>query len=271
MESKIKDALHYSPFRQMFGSDRSDRMTAALANTVIHGLDGHDYLTGSVHDDTLYGDGGNDTLQGGAGHDTLYGGEGNDRLYGDAGDDTLDGGRGDDLLQGGKGNDTYIFGRGYGSDTITDNQGLNTIQLLDGIKSTDLSVQYNGNSLYLTIRGTTDTLIIAHFKSNPSYRNFNLVFSDEKAVDVKDFVKENTSDSNIRQMVKSFSDYELDSQPVMGVIDASITQQTDQIIQAMASFDTKGNVASLSKSEIMDESLVYRSSMVQNWVNSVSS
>ena len=219
----------------------------------------------------LYGDGGNDTLRGGAGHDRLYGGEGDDRLYGDAGDDTLDGGRGNDLLQGGEDNDTYIFGRGYCFDRAEDYQGINTIRFLDGIKSIDLSVQYNNNSLYLTIRGTTDTLIIEHFKSNPSYRNFNLVFSDEKAVDVKDFVKEKTSVSSIRQMVKSFSDYQLDSQPVMGAIDASIAQQTDQIIQAMVSFDTKGNVASLGKLEIMDDSLVYRSSMVQNWVNSVSS
>ena len=53
----------------------------------------------------------------------------NDKLLGGADNDTLTGGKGSDTLEGGQGNDTYVYNSGDGFDTITDSDGLGSIQI----------------------------------------------------------------------------------------------------------------------------------------------
>ena len=110
-------------FNIVYGLAGNDTFYAGLADTLIYGNRGNDYLSGNV---------GNDSLLGGYGYDTLVGWEGNDSLDGGVGNDRLDGyGDGDteyDTLKGGVGSDTFVLGndfsvfyyQGDGYATITD-------------------------------------------------------------------------------------------------------------------------------------------------------
>lgn len=139
----------------------------------IRDSDSGNYINGTTIADVVYGNGGNDRINGGDGNDLLfggdgndaiYGGKGNDTIYGDDGDDLLDGGVGDDILKGGSGNDTYVFAKGYGSDTIIDADGLNTLRF-KGLNPTDILVNGTGDSdVTITIKGTNDTLVIKDFR-----------------------------------------------------------------------------------------------------------
>ncbi len=155
----------------IFGEDGSD---------TLRGSSGMDNIFGGEGNDTLYGDAGNDTLYGNEGNDTLYGGAGNDTLYGNDSDDILDGGAGNDILYGGEGNDTYVFAKSYGSDTIIDADGLNTLRF-KGLNPSDILV--NGTDEYdatITIKGTNDTLVIKDFCKGEEYANCDLEFDGVK-------------------------------------------------------------------------------------------
>ncbi|MCX7410650.1 MAG: autotransporter-associated beta strand repeat-containing protein, partial [Planctomycetales bacterium] len=85
---------------------------ASLSGTIIVDAgDGADVITGSEF---------NDALSGGAGIDSLSGG---------LGADTLNGGLGDDLLDGGAGDDIYQFTATFGTDTVSDASGNDTLDL----------------------------------------------------------------------------------------------------------------------------------------------
>ncbi len=155
----------------IFGEDGSD---------TLRGSSGMDNIFGGEGNDTLYGDAGNDTLYGNEGNDTLYGGAGNDTLYGNDSDDILNGGAGNDILYGGEGNDTYVFAKSYGSDTIIDADGLNTLRF-KGLNPSDILV--NGTDEYdatITIKGTNDTLVIKDFCKGEEYANCDLEFDGVK-------------------------------------------------------------------------------------------
>ena len=112
-------------------------------------------------------------------NDYLFSGSENDKLSGGDGNDIFDGEAGNDSLNGGYGNDTYIFGLGYGTDTITDNNGTNTIKFLEGIKPEDLLVtNLDGYDLMISIRGTTDKLILDNFRLEEEFQNFTFEFAD---------------------------------------------------------------------------------------------
>lgn len=138
--------------RTLVGTSGSDSISgfADQAN-VISGLEGDDYLYGNVQ------------------ADQLLGGSGNDTLYGYGGNDTMDGGTGNDQLEGADGNDTYVFGRGYGVDTIADADSLagntDTLNFLEDISPSDVSVARSGNNLELRINGTSDKVIVENFFS----------------------------------------------------------------------------------------------------------
>lgn len=146
----------------------------------IYGTDGGEYIV--AMDDrgvTIYGEDGDDNLNGGNGVDRLYGGNGVDRLNGNAGNDTLDGGKGDDYLYGGAGNDIYIFEEGYGTDTIIDAEGVNTIFFRKGLHADQLAVcRTNWNDLTITFKGINDKLVIAGYFTSESNRKFNVKFAD---------------------------------------------------------------------------------------------
>lgn len=144
------------------------------------GTNDNDFIFGEDGNDTLNGANGNDIIHGGIGNDTLYGAAGNDTLYGDEGDDVLDGGAGNDVLHGGAGSDTYVFAKGYGSDTIIDADGLNTLRF-KGLNPADILV--NGTGEYdaiITIKGTNDTLVIKDFRKGDKYSNYDLEFDGVK-------------------------------------------------------------------------------------------
>jgi hypothetical protein len=71
----------------------------------------------------------NDAVIGGAQTDIIDAGAGNDIVIGGAGRDFINGGAGNDRLLGGLDVDTYTFSAGWGKDTITDSDGLGSIQL----------------------------------------------------------------------------------------------------------------------------------------------
>lgn len=162
------------------GTAKNDFIFGEGGNDTLHGGNGMDGIFGGEGNDVLYGESDEDYLNGGIGNDSLYGGSGNDTIYGDDGNDLLDGGVGDDILKGGLVNDTYIFAKGYGSDTIIDADGLNTLRF-KGLKPNDISV--NGTGEYdatITIKGTNDKLVIKDFRKGGEYANYDLEFDDVK-------------------------------------------------------------------------------------------
>jgi Ca2+-binding RTX toxin-like protein len=146
-----------------------------------YGTAGHDSLLGTTTNDLLYGLAGNDTLNGIQGSDTLYGGAGNDTLRGDMGTLHFYGGAGNDtLMTGGMANMTVYFGRGDGNDYIAPHQdwatSVNTLQFTGAITKSDIVVSVSGNSLVLSIRGTTDSVTIASFYNfNPAGMEGSLI------------------------------------------------------------------------------------------------
>ena len=89
----------------------------------------------------------------------------NDLIMGSGGKDILRGAAGHDLLRGFEGDDTYLFNLGDGVDTITDSGGIDHLQLGAGISSNDIYVNREKNDLKLTVRETTDTVILKDYFS----------------------------------------------------------------------------------------------------------
>jgi Ca2+-binding RTX toxin-like protein len=85
-----------------------------MPQTLIHGTNGQDTISGTAGDDIIVGFDGDDTLRGLAGADILLGDVGNDQLQGGDGDDLLSGHLGANTLNGGAGADTadYRFASG---------------------------------------------------------------------------------------------------------------------------------------------------------------
>mgnify|MGYP003633408894 CR=1 FL=1 len=86
---------------------------------------------------TLEGTSAAETVYGLNASDVIHGYEGNDIIYGYSGDDFIIGGLGNDNLQGSVGNDSYEWSVGDGSDTITENLGLDKL-VLHGVTADDL-------------------------------------------------------------------------------------------------------------------------------------
>ena len=121
----------------------------------------NDTVDGGAGDDVIYGNGGADILTGGAGNDNLQGGAGADTLIGGDGNDELRGGAGDDNLQGGAGDDFYLYLTGGGSDTISDSDGFDLLEIESSITVTD--ALRNGNDLELTLSNEEKITITNHF------------------------------------------------------------------------------------------------------------
>jgi Ca2+-binding RTX toxin-like protein len=154
--------------------------TATTGDDLLIGGIGGDNIHGSAGNDTLFGLQGNDILNGEAGDDSLVGGLGNDALYGDNGNDTLVGGKGDDSLNGGLGNDTYQFNLGDGQDFIQDIDYTvgNSDTLLLNVNSTSVTTQRDGNTLVLSINGTTDKVSLYAYLFDAAYQIENIRFAD---------------------------------------------------------------------------------------------
>ena len=90
---------------------------------------GNDNIVANGANDSINALAGNDTVNGGAGNDTLNGGNGNDILLGGAGNDEVEGKKGNDTMIGGAGNDSLEWDDGDGSDRISGNNGLDTVDV----------------------------------------------------------------------------------------------------------------------------------------------
>lgn len=144
----------------------------------IYGTDGSEYMP-SIYQDgiTKIGQDGKDQLVGSDGNDYLYGGKGDDRITGNGGSDVLDGGEGSDFLYGGAGDDTYIFKKGYGTDTIGDGEGINTIEIYGYGQSQVKASRTNWNDMTIEFEGSEDKLVIEGFFTAEANRNFYLTFN----------------------------------------------------------------------------------------------
>ncbi|WP_234416491.1 calcium-binding protein, partial [Xanthomonas fragariae] len=113
-------------------------------------------------------------IYGTAESDILQGTSSLDNVYGYGGDDVLDGGAGNDTIDGGYGNDVYRFGRGSGNDIITNNDWTagkrDAIVMGEGISTGDVSVARDGDSLVLSIKGTSDSVrVSSYFYADATY------------------------------------------------------------------------------------------------------
>lgn len=144
----------------------------------IYGTDGSEYMS-SIYQDgiTKIGQDGSDQLMGSNGNDYLYGGKGDDRITGNGGNDVLDGGEGSDFLYGGAGDDTYIFKKGYGTDTIGDGEGINTIEIYGYSQSQVKASRTNWNDMTIEFEGSEEKLVIEGFFTSEANRNFYLTFN----------------------------------------------------------------------------------------------
>ena len=182
------------------GYASADEISGLVGDDTLYGRGGIDTLDGGAGDDRLYGEEGNDTLLGGTQNDYLDGGngddllsgqEGNDTLYGQAGNDILDGGAGNDTLNGGSGNDTYLFGRGSGKDTISAHEStagkLDVIELASDLVADDVSVRRDGETLILSIKGSSDSLSVNNYfyqDATYGYQVEQISFADGTVWDV---------------------------------------------------------------------------------------
>ena len=159
-------------FNEMFGQEGND---------YIYGGNDNDHIDGGVGDDQLYGGNGNNTIIGGEGDDIIYdgndgshiyGGTGNDRIFAGGGNDVIDPGEGDDYIQDDHGDDTIIFKAGYGTDTISDAAGNNTIQLSGLSMSDAVMSRINGSDLMISFGA--DNIIIKQYFDGAGFQNFNI-------------------------------------------------------------------------------------------------
>ncbi|MDZ7855405.1 calcium-binding protein [Sphaerotilus sp.] len=162
------------------GTALDDTLTGDIGNDSLWGGEGSDTLLGGANNDSLWGENGNDSLVGGAGNDTLYGGNGND---------TLDGGAGNDVITSDYGNDTILFGRGDGQDVVTYTwyedpaTKTNTLRFKEGVAPGDIIARRVGDTLELTIAGTSDRISFQSYFWNNEPNN---VFNDLQRVEFAD-------------------------------------------------------------------------------------
>ena len=116
--------------------------------------------------------------------DTLIGGRG-DFVAGDDGDDVIqiDGstvyaGQGDDVIEGGDGGNTYLYFIGDGNDTITNNGASSTLDSIifgEGITLNDLTVEYVGDDLLISLNDLGGSITITDYADDSSLAGRNQI------------------------------------------------------------------------------------------------
>lgn len=153
---------------------------------VIHDQLGTEYMP-SIYSNgiTLISTNGDDELTGSDAADTLIGGDGSNRMTGNAGDDSLDGGAGRDYLYGGAGSDTYVYKKGYGTDTFSDSQGTNYIEISGYSASDVMAYRTNWNDITLVLDGSgeaglnddsADKIVLEGFFAAEANRQYYISF-----------------------------------------------------------------------------------------------
>ncbi|MBQ3512401.1 MAG: calcium-binding protein [Lachnospiraceae bacterium] len=158
---------------------------SALRN--INDKSGAEYMP-SIYTDgiTLTSTNGDDQLVGSEGADVLIGGDGNNRITGSNGNDSLAGGAGRDYLYGGLGSDTYIYKKGDATDTFSDSQGMNYIEISGYTVSDVKAYRTNWNDITLVLDGSgeaglyddsVDKIILEGFYTSEANRQYDISFN----------------------------------------------------------------------------------------------
>jgi Ca2+-binding RTX toxin-like protein len=164
-------------------SSGNDYLTGGSGNDILNGGGGNDTVSGRGGHDTLYGGSGKDWLLGGNGNDVMKGGTGNDTLYGQHDADTLYGGDGNDLLSGSGGNDRYVFLRGDDRDVIWEAKGGgNDTLVFQDVRFSSLDFDRVGADLTISVKGTSDKVVIDGWFVSESNQIERIVTSDGKIV-----------------------------------------------------------------------------------------
>ena len=164
----IKDKARY-----YYGTDEDDVISASNSY----------YYAPAREDNVVYAGAGNDKVYGNNGNDTLYGEAGNDILYGGYGNDTLSGGAGTDTLCGESGDDTYIFNLGDGEDTIVEGGGTDKIVFGEGIETSNLLFERDGNNLKIALLGEDDAVTISNYFYDDWYKVESFQTADGSVLD----------------------------------------------------------------------------------------
>lgn len=176
VENHFSDESYYGIDQVKF-ADGTIWDKAYLFTLQMAGSNDSQSIYGTSGDDTLLGLGGNDDIDGRNGNDTLDGGSGSDELQGSDGNDILIGGTGDDVLSGGDGDDIYRFQLGDGQDRIENFSYLSdndVIEFGSGVAPTDLIVAMEGDSLFIRLAGSSDSIEIANYNSGGSYYDYRI-------------------------------------------------------------------------------------------------
>lgn len=182
-EISVKDNITAEEKEFLSGSENYDYIVNEN-KTVIAGGESGDRIIGSGMDEYILGDSDSDQLLAGGGNDVIFGGSGDDYINGGDGDDIIDAGTGNDFIDGGSGNDIYIFKPGYGTDSIMDSEGVNTVMFGDGFIAEGVKAyRSNWNDILITFDGFEDTLTIKNYCISKEARNFTLVFADGTVVE----------------------------------------------------------------------------------------
>jgi Ca2+-binding RTX toxin-like protein len=171
----------------LYGQGGNDTLNGGTGNDLLNGGSGSDILMGGFGNDSISGEDGADQLDGGDGQDYLSGGAGADLLLGGSGDDSLDGGADNDILIGGSGNDSlsgsggsdiYRFSRGWGQDYVynydSSNDKTDAIEFAADILPNDIIVTRGSSDLILTLRGTTDRIVVSSYFYNDGVGSYSL-------------------------------------------------------------------------------------------------
>ncbi|MDD5366144.1 MAG: calcium-binding protein [Gallionellaceae bacterium] len=171
-----QDTLDLTGFATVL-SPLGDDVVSLIDNAwATWGTEGIDTLSGDAGSDVIFGGNGDDTLNGNDGDDRLSGGGGADKLDGGNGNDMLDGGQGNDMLTGGLGNDVYRFGLGDGQDLIKSSYDsavtrMDVLEFKAGVSASAVKISRSGDSLVLTLAGTTDKVTVERFFSSDDPAN----------------------------------------------------------------------------------------------------
>ena len=121
-------------------------------------------------------------IEGTADDDILTGGDGNDTINAGDGYNDITGGKGNDTLNGGYDKDTYYYNLGDGYDIISDPYGRDKIIFGEGISSSDLIFQRNGDDLFISFSNN----------DNDSIRILQHFYNDDKKIEQLEFADGST-------------------------------------------------------------------------------
>ena len=250
------------------GTDEAEQLLGTNDNDQVIGYAGDDQLFGFAGDDLLQGGDDNDYLSGGNGSGA---GSGDDILDGGAGDDILYGEDGDDTLIGGEGNDDYYYNENNGRDTI-DNSGDGVEYLFFREIAFDrLSFYRDGDDFIVQVDNDSsqEVRVVSHFLGG-EYTLEYLVDGSNRVTSVssieslvQDYPNNDTdvvmsNEVSLETLWFGASDDQVDANSSeVNDLDlgdtASLNDQVDQLISAMASFNVSNGAGSIIAQDVNDQ------------------